>query len=60
MKITTIDFGSFDCMKVVGITENYDNMTMSLPVQILGKLNADEMKVRYTSDRVSPRCELRG
>ena len=41
MKITTIDFGSFDCMKVVGITENYDNMTMSLPVQILDKLNAD-------------------
>ena len=28
-------------MKVVGITENYDNMTMSLPVQILDKLNAD-------------------
>lgn len=50
----TIDFGSFDCMHVVGITDNYDNMTMSLPVQILGKLNADEMKVRYTSDRVSP------
>ena len=41
VKIPTIDFGSFDCMKIVGITDNYDNMTMSLPVQILGKLNAD-------------------
>ena len=37
----TIDFGSFDCMHVVKITDSYDNMTMSLPVQILDKLNAD-------------------
>lgn len=37
----TIDFGSFDCMRVVGITQSYDNMTMSIPLQILGKLNAD-------------------
>ena len=37
----TIDFGSFACVHVVGITHNYNNMTLSLPVQILDKLNAD-------------------
>lgn len=37
----TIDFGSFICVKIVGITDTYDNMTMSIPIQVLGKLNAD-------------------
>lgn len=41
MNVTTIDFGSFDCMRVASITDNYDNMTMSLPIAILDKLNAD-------------------
>lgn len=37
----TIDFGSFDCVRVVDITQSLENATMSLPIPILGKLNAD-------------------
>ena len=53
MKVPTIDFGSFDCMKVVGITDNYDNMTMSLPIPILGKLNADFDDLTHLTSRVA-------
>lgn len=37
----TIDFGSFIFARIVGITDSYDNMTMNLPIPVLGKLNAD-------------------
>ena len=37
----TIDFGSFICVNIVGITDSYDNMTMSIPIFVLDKLNAD-------------------
>lgn len=37
----TIDFGSMCFMQVVGVTDQYNEMTMSLPIQILTKLNAD-------------------
>ena len=37
----TINFGSFLCMEVAEVKSNYDDLTCSLPVQILAPLNAD-------------------
>ena len=37
----TIEFGSIVCMEVVEVKQCYDDMTMSLPIQILSALNAD-------------------
>jgi DNA-directed RNA polymerase beta' subunit len=38
----TIDMGSIDRMKIVGITRNIDNLTLNLPsLSILAKFNAD-------------------
>ena len=37
----SIDVGSISCLKVVDITDDYNDMTLSLPIQILTKKNAD-------------------
>ena len=37
----TINFGSFLCMDVVNVKEDYDDLSAGLPIQCLSSLNAD-------------------
>lgn len=37
----TINYGSFDVMRVIDVTGDLDNYTLSMPVQVLAEYNAD-------------------
>jgi hypothetical protein len=47
MNVTTLNYGSILCMKVKDVKEDKNDYTMSLPIQVLKVLNADNINCRF-------------